>query len=161
MLLLSRLEKPGDTTVPAGCRSLVSPESVAGSTYTLATRAKRQIASGGYRPFRFRPLLIDAYVLERLLVLFRRAARLACLALIEVFTFFELLGDMVKNDIEHVHHARLPVGIWRRSLIYQLTPIGTLVASLICFGILTKYNEVTAFKAGGVSVHRLAAPVWS
>jgi LPS export ABC transporter permease LptG len=45
------------------------------------------------------------------------------------------------------------------SLIYQITPIGTLVASLICFGILTKYNEVTAFKAGGVSVHRLAAPV--
>src|SRR5262249_27655442 len=40
-----------------------------------------------------------------------------------------------------------------------LTPIGTLVASLICFGILTKYNEVTAFKAGGISVHRLAAPV--
>jgi LPS export ABC transporter permease LptG len=33
------------------------------------------------------------------------------------------------------------------------------VASLICFGILTKYNEVTAFKAAGVSVHRLAAPV--
>ncbi|HZS53202.1 MAG TPA: LptF/LptG family permease, partial [Bryobacteraceae bacterium] len=31
--------------------------------------------------------------------------------------------------------------------------------SLICFGILTKYNEVTAFKAAGVSVHRLAAPV--
>jgi LPS export ABC transporter permease LptG len=45
------------------------------------------------------------------------------------------------------------------SLVYQLTPIGTLVASLICFGILTKYNEVTAFKAAGVSVHRLAAPV--
>jgi lipopolysaccharide export system permease protein len=40
-----------------------------------------------------------------------------------------------------------------------LTPIGTLVASQICFGILTKYNEVTAFKAGGVSVHRLAVPV--
>ena len=45
------------------------------------------------------------------------------------------------------------------SLIYQLTPIGTLVAALICFGILTKYNEMTAFKAAGVSVHRLAAPV--
>jgi LPS export ABC transporter permease LptG len=45
------------------------------------------------------------------------------------------------------------------SLIYQLTPIGTLAASLICFTILTKYNEVTAFKAAGVSVHRLAASV--
>jgi LPS export ABC transporter permease LptG len=33
------------------------------------------------------------------------------------------------------------------------------VASLICFGVLTKNNEVTAFKAGGISVHRLALPV--
>jgi LPS export ABC transporter permease LptG len=82
----------------------------------------------------------------------------ALVALIEVFTFFELLGDMIKNDIsmsmmlDYLYHLA-------PSLIYQLTPIGTLFASLICFGILTKYNEVTAFKAGGVSVHRLAAPV--
>jgi LPS export ABC transporter permease LptG len=65
---------------------------------------------------------------------------------------------MIKNDIamstmlDYLAHLA-------PKLIYDLTPIGTLVASLICFGILTKYNEVTAFKAGGVSVHRLAAPV--
>jgi LPS export ABC transporter permease LptG len=78
--------------------------------------------------------------------------------LIEVFTFFELLGDMIKNDIGM---STMFNYLWHLapSLIYQLTPIGTLVASLICFGVLTKYNEVTAFKAGGVSVHRLAAPV--
>src|SRR5689334_20729099 len=44
-------------------------------------------------------------------------------------------------------------------LLDPLTHIGTSGASPICFGVLTKYNEVTAFKAGGVSVHRLAAPV--
>jgi LPS export ABC transporter permease LptG len=82
----------------------------------------------------------------------------ALVALIEVFTFFELLGDMIKNNIGMPTMVNY---LWNLapSLIYQLTPIGTLVASLICFGILTKYNEVTAFKAGGVSVHRLAAPV--
>jgi LPS export ABC transporter permease LptG len=65
---------------------------------------------------------------------------------------------MVKNDISM---GTMLDYLWHLapSLIYQLTPIGTLAASLICFTILTKYNEVTAFKAAGVSVHRLAAPV--
>jgi LPS export ABC transporter permease LptG len=78
--------------------------------------------------------------------------------LIEVFTFFELLGDMVKNDIGM---PTMLDYLWHLApkLVYDLTPIGTLVASQICFQILTKYNEVTAFKAGGVSTHRLAAPV--
>jgi LPS export ABC transporter permease LptG len=34
-----------------------------------------------------------------------------------------------------------------------------LVAVLVTFGVLTKHNEVTAFKACGVSLHRLAIPV--
>jgi LPS export ABC transporter permease LptG len=34
-----------------------------------------------------------------------------------------------------------------------------LVAVLVTFGVLTKHNEVTAFKACGVSLHRLAVPV--
>ncbi len=82
----------------------------------------------------------------------------ALVALIEVFTFFELLGDMIKNDISM---SMMIDYLWNLApkLIYDLTPIGVLVASLICFGVLTKYNEVTAFKAGGVSVHRLALPV--
>jgi LPS export ABC transporter permease LptG len=65
---------------------------------------------------------------------------------------------MIKNDIRM---SMMLDYLWHLapSLIYQITPIGTLFASLICFGVLTKYNEVTAFKAGGVSVHRLAAPV--
>src|SRR6201996_6346233 len=109
------------------------------------------------RRFGLRPLLIDRYVLNGFL--FYLGVLLAALvALIEVFTFFELLGDMIKNDISM---STMLDYLWHLapSLIYQLTPIGTLVASLICFGILTKYNEVTAFKAGGVSVYRLAAPV--
>ena len=34
-----------------------------------------------------------------------------------------------------------------------------LVAVLVTFGIMTKNNEVTAFKACGVSLYRLAVPV--
>ena len=34
-----------------------------------------------------------------------------------------------------------------------------LVAVLVTFGVLTKQNEMTAFKACGVSLHRLALPI--
>ena len=44
-------------------------------------------------------------------------------------------------------------------LIYDTMPMSVLVAVLITFGVFTKYNEMTAFKACGVSLYRLAVPV--
>jgi LPS export ABC transporter permease LptG/LPS export ABC transporter permease LptF len=159
LILLSRLEKPGDTDIIARVRSLwMAAMAKLGSLGSGITENKSSIA----RPSRLRaiwlkPMLIDGYVLNGFLFYFAVMV-LSLVVLIEVFTFFELLGDMVKNDIGM---STMVDYLWHLapSLIYQITPIGTLVASLICFGILTKYNEVTAFKAGGVSVHRLAAPV--
>ncbi len=155
LVLLSRLEKPGDTDVFRWMRETVKPIFVR----ARAPRARANVtkAPRTYRLFPFRPLLIDAYVVNSFLFYFG-VLLTSLLALIEVFTFFELLGDMVKNDIEmstmldYLFHLA-------PKLIYDVTPIGILVSSLICFGILTKHNEVTAFKAGGVSLYRLAAPV--
>ncbi|MFL6448120.1 MAG: LptF/LptG family permease [Bryobacteraceae bacterium] len=155
IVLLSRLEKPGDTDVFRWLQSVVKPA-------LIRNRMPRVRPNGAkpprkYRLFPFRPLLIDAYVVNSFLFYFG-VLLISLLALIEVFTFFELLGDMVKNDIDmstmldYLFHLA-------PKLIYDVTPIGILVASLICFGILTKNNEVTAFKAGGVSLYRLAAPV--
>ena len=157
IFLLSRLETPGDRDLMSGFRTLFRRVAArvksAGANYSVP----RPPRFATLRSFGFRPMLIDAYVLNGFL--FYLAVLLTALvALIEVFTFFELLGDMLKNDISM---STMLDYLWNLApkLIYDLTPIGTLVASLICFGILTKYNEVTAFKAGGVSVHRLAAPV--
>ncbi|MBV9303815.1 MAG: LptF/LptG family permease [Acidobacteriaceae bacterium] len=155
VILLSRLEKPGDRDVVAAFRNFVRriPANIMAFWPVARTRPTSRKAPG----FGFRPMLIDVYVLNGFLFYFG-ILLLALVALIEVFTFFELLGDMIKNDIamsmmlDYLAHLA-------PKLIYDLTPIGTLVASLICFGILTKYNEVTAFKAGGISVHRLAMPV--
>ena len=44
-------------------------------------------------------------------------------------------------------------------LVYKLLPISVLVAVLVTLGVLSKQNEVTAFKACGVSLFRLAAPI--
>jgi LPS export ABC transporter permease LptG len=45
-------------------------------------------------------------------------------------------------------------------LIYRTLPVSVLVAVLVTFGVLSKQNEVTAFKACGVSLYRLALPVF-
>jgi LPS export ABC transporter permease LptG/LPS export ABC transporter permease LptF len=154
-VLLSRLEKPGDQDLAAYLKAWATYLGVA--VKRMQPVPGRQIRIRGIRRLGIRPMLVDRYVLSGFVFYFA-VLLVALVSLIEVFTFFELLGDMIKNDIpmstmiDYLYHLA-------PSLIYQLTPIGTLVASLICFGILTKYNEVTAFKAGGVSVHRLAAPV--
>jgi len=154
VILLSRLEKPGDRDLTAWFRAMAAR---IGNLFRTGPDQSGGSGTSAPRRFGLRPMLIDGYVLNGFLFYFG-VLLVALVALIEVFTFFELLGDMIKNDIsmwtmlDYLWHLA-------PSLIYQLTPIGTLVASLICFGILTKYNEVTAFKAGGVSVHRLAAPV--
>src|SRR5436309_9339164 len=44
-------------------------------------------------------------------------------------------------------------------LIYDTLPVSVLVAVLVTFGVMTKNNEVTAFKACGISVRRLGLPV--
>ena len=157
VLLLLQLERPGDRDLTGWIRSFF--KRVWGLVESAGARpvAVRPRWFSAFRRFGLRPMLVDAYVLHEFLFYFS-VLLVALLALIEVFTFFELLGDMIKNDISM---DTMVDYLWNLApkLIYDLTPIGTLVASLICFGILTKYNEVTAFKAGGVSVHRLAAPV--
>ncbi|HEY1949017.1 MAG TPA: LptF/LptG family permease [Bryobacteraceae bacterium] len=155
-VLLLRLEHPGDRDLIAWFKSVTQPI-VKWATKLMNTGVPSVKAKSGLQGFWLRPMLIDGYVLNTFLF-YLCVLLVALVALIEVFTFFELLGDMIKNNIGMPTMVNY---LWNLapSLIYQLTPIGTLVASLICFGILTKYNEVTAFKAGGVSVHRLAAPV--
>jgi LPS export ABC transporter permease LptG/LPS export ABC transporter permease LptF len=159
LILLLRLEKPGDKDLIARIRSLLLRLAAKYKAFRsgIAESKARTTAPSRIRAVWLKPMLIDGYVLNGFLFYFL-VLLFSLVVLIEIFTFFELLGDMIKNDIgfstmlDYLYHLA-------PSLIYQITPIGTLVASLICFGLLTKYNEVTAFKAGGVSVHRLAAPV--
>ena len=159
LILLARLEKPGDNDGIAILRALWMRivARIKQWTSELSDHRGRLAAPARLRAVWLKPMLIDGYVLNGFLFYFA-VLLVSLVVLIEVFTFFELLGDMIKNDIGM---STMIDYLWHLapSLIYQITPIGTLVASLICFGILTKYNEVTAFKAGGVSVHRLAAPV--
>lgn len=45
------------------------------------------------------------------------------------------------------------------SVIFHLAPVAILVATLISLGLMARSSEIVAFKAGGVSLMRLSAPI--
>jgi LPS export ABC transporter permease LptG/LPS export ABC transporter permease LptF len=66
------------------------------------------------------------------------------------------------DDIEE-HHIRGAVvfhyyAFWTPFVVHLVAPIAVLLATLITFGILTRTNEVTAMKAGGISIYRITVP---
>ena len=103
------------------------------------------------------PGVVDSYVLSEFLFYFALWL-VSFVMMTHVFTFFELLSDIIKNRIPMSHVLTYHVFLTPR-LIYDFTPISVLVAVLVVFGVLTKNNEVTAFKACGVSAYRLSAPI--
>ncbi len=123
--------------------------------------ARQEQSDGQRRPVSQRtnrfPLIFDDYVLREFL---------STLALILVsfimlslfFSFFELLGDIIRNRT-----ALITVGDYLLNLIpymlYNLTPLCALLAVLVTFGALSRTSELTAMKASGVSIYRLIAPI--
>jgi LPS export ABC transporter permease LptG len=75
-----------------------------------------------------------------------------------IFTFFELIADMIRN---HIPLSKMFTYLFflTPKLIYSLLPVSVLVSVLATFGVMTKQNEVTAFRACGVSLFRLAIPI--
>src|SRR5256885_17204813 len=75
----------------------------------------------------------------------------------ETFTFFELLDDIARHRVPFL----IVVDYFRYLapyLLYQLAPLGALVAVLVTLGIMSKNNEIVAIKASGISMYRLAEP---
>src|SRR5204863_404853 len=103
------------------------------------------------------PGVIDTYVLSSFLFYFVMLL-VSFVAMTHVFTFFELLSDIIKNRTPLDRILSYHLFLTPR-LIYNFTPYAVLTAVLVVFGVLTKHNEITAFKASGVSQYRLAMPI--
>ncbi len=80
------------------------------------------------------------------------------LVLMLVFTFFELLGDIVRNRVPLVTVGEYLLNV-TPYFVYNTTPMCVLLAVLITFGLMQKANEITAMKASGISVYRTVLPV--
>jgi LPS export ABC transporter permease LptG/LPS export ABC transporter permease LptF len=101
--------------------------------------------------------IVDNYVLSGFVFYFILLLA-SFVAMTLVYTFFELVKDIVRNNIPMTTVLKYLFFLTPK-LIYDSTPVSVLVTVLITFGILTKHNEITAFKACGVSLYRMAVPV--
>lgn len=152
-VLLSRMERAGDTSWWTGLRGRIADffESVKGR-FTSKGESR-----GATLRLPLLPQLVDTYILSSFLTYLALVlASFVCLTLI--YNFFELIGDMLRNNIPLATMFTY-LFFLTPSLIYTLMPVGVLVAVLATFGVLSKNNEITAFKACGVSLYRLAVPI--
>ncbi len=103
------------------------------------------------------PLILDEYVMGSFLRNFVLVLA-GITVLFLIFTFFELIGDIVRYRTPLV-----TVGEYLLNLIpfvlYNMTPLCSLVAVLITFGTLGRTSELTAMKATGISLYRVVAPI--
>jgi LPS export ABC transporter permease LptG/LPS export ABC transporter permease LptF len=103
------------------------------------------------------PLLLDELIL-RDFAMYLGMILLSFILLTLVFTFFELLGDIVRNHIPMLMVGQYLLNV-TPSMIYIMTPLSVLLAVLTTIGLLQKSNEITAMKATGTSIYRVIFPV--
>jgi LPS export ABC transporter permease LptG/LPS export ABC transporter permease LptF len=153
IILVVRMEIPGDRDIIGRLRL-----AFAAWVSSISGRLPKERKSEHHTGFRLALFLImDSYVLAGFLFYFVLWLA-AFVAMIQIYTFFELVGDIVKNGISMPHAAKYHLFL-TPELIYKTLPFAVLLAVLVTFGVLTKNNEVTAFKACGISVRRLGLPV--
>src|SRR5271170_2418112 len=103
------------------------------------------------------PTLLDDYVL-RDFFLYLGMIVAAFLVLLLVFTLFELLGDILRNQTPAIVVVEYLLNV-SPYLLYSVAPLIMLLAVLITFGLMNRSNEITAIKATGTSVYRIVTPV--
>ena len=103
------------------------------------------------------PLLLDEYVMRAYATNF--ILSLGSFALLYVvFTFFELMGDIIHNQTPFVTVGEYLINLIPY-IISAVTPLCSLLAVLITFGSLNRASELTAMKATGISLYRVVAPI--
>jgi LPS export ABC transporter permease LptF/LPS export ABC transporter permease LptG len=103
------------------------------------------------------PTLLDDYVLRDFFV-YLGMILATFLVLVVVFTLFELLGDILRNQVPPSVVAEYLLNV-TPYLLYNVAPLVMLLAVLVTFGLMQRSNEITAIKATGVSIYRIVTPV--
>jgi LPS export ABC transporter permease LptG/LPS export ABC transporter permease LptF len=105
------------------------------------------------------PRIIDEYIVREFAGLFALVLTGFVLLLI-VFTFFDLLGDILRNHISLTIVGAYLLNL-TPSLLYQIAPLAVLIAVLVTFSVLNRNSEIIAMKATGISLYRLVIPIVS
>ena len=103
------------------------------------------------------PMILDDYVMRDFAVNLGLIVG-ALLVLSLIFTVFELLGDILKNQVSPYIVAEYLLNV-TPYFLYNVAQYGVLLAVLITLGLMERSNEVTALKATGISIYRVIVPV--
>lgn len=156
VVLLLRSDRESENQVLS---QLASAMSWFGDSVRSARPTRKQFSRWAYslthHPKFFR--LLDIYVLRGFWFFFVLVL-IVFVSLFILVTLFELLPDIVKNNVEtsiviNYFLYLLP------QILYYVIPLTVLLAILINLGTLTKTNEILAVKAGAVSLYRMAMPL--
>jgi LPS export ABC transporter permease LptF/LPS export ABC transporter permease LptG len=101
--------------------------------------------------------LLDIYVLRGFWYFFVLVL-VVFVSLFIVITLFQLLPDIVKNNIGTGIVATYFFFLLPH-VLYWVVPLTVLLAILINLGTLTKTNEILAVKAGAISLYRISLPL--
>ncbi len=130
--------------------TLLLPTGLSENVFERAATRKRVFSA------RF-PMILDDYVLRDFVLNLAMIVG-ALVVLSEIFTVFELLGDILRN-----HVSPWIVGEYLLNVtpyfLYNIAQYGVLLAVLITLGLMQRSNEVTALKATGISIYRVMVPV--
>ncbi|MCX6563999.1 MAG: LptF/LptG family permease [Candidatus Aminicenantes bacterium] len=103
------------------------------------------------------PNILDRYVSRK--YLFIAALIFASLLSISIIvTFFDSIGNIYEHHkpmvmlLDYIRY-RIP------EFIHYGLPVTALMAALLTLGLFTKFNEITAMKACGISVYRVVVPL--
>ena len=122
-----------------------------------AVEAPRRRALRLPRPSLRFPSILDRYIIRKYLAIFALGF-CSMMAMFIIIDFFE--------NIDEVYRHGKSIAIFLEFLwfklpqdMYYVFPVSALIATLLSLGILTKFNEITAMKACGISLYRVALPV--
>ncbi|MDH7513328.1 MAG: LPS export ABC transporter permease LptF [Clostridiales bacterium] len=99
------------------------------------------------------PNILDRYIMRKYLAIFTLVF-LGLLSISIIVTFFERIDNVYEHNkslalfVTYIQY-RIP------EFSHYILPVTTLTATLLALGLMTKFNEITAMKACGVSLYRL------
>jgi lipopolysaccharide export system permease protein len=101
--------------------------------------------------------VLDRYMFKEFLKIFTMTV-LSFLSLYLLVDIFELIDDLLE------HHVPLSISVQMfiyktPDIFYQISPVAVLMATLLTMGILSRHSEITAVKAGGISIIRCIVPL--
>ena len=103
------------------------------------------------------PNTLDRYILRKFVFIFS----LAFVSMVFLYVIITFV-DRIHRIYEHEKPLSLfleYIFLTVPNFIYMILPVAVLVSTLLCLGLLTKFNEITAMKACGISVYRIVTPL--